>query len=93
MMLLKHMLRLKKNIKKPTPVFINSDLRKAIHKKHFLWNKYQNGKVTWNLYRVQRNLVTALRRKSSQIYFKERCNGGSKNQNFWQTIKPLIGDK
>ena len=27
------------------------------------------------------------------IYFKERCNGGSKNQNFWQTIKPLIGDK
>ena len=29
----------KKYIKKPTPVFINSDLRKAIH-------KYQNGKVT-----------------------------------------------
>ena len=83
----------KKHVKKPSPVYMNSELRKAIHKKHTLRNKYQTGKAHWDAYKRQRNHVTNLRKKSVKIYFAERCNGGSKNQHFWKTVKPLFGSK
>ena len=25
-----------------------------------------------------------------KTYYSDRCNGGSKNQNFWKTVKPLL---
>jgi len=37
--------------------------------------------------------VTRLRRQAIKMYFRERCHGGAKNQDFWKTIKPFISDK
>ena len=57
-----------------------------------LYNKYFKNKCndTWEKYRVQRNLVNILKKKSGSIYFSERCVGGSKTADFWTTIKPFF---
>ena len=49
--------------------------------------------VTWEIYRKQRNLTTAINKQSKATYFRERCDGGPKKQKFWRTIKPFITDK
>ena len=75
--------------------FMNKELRKAICRKHMLLNKYPKYKCnrTWEDYRVQRNLVNKIKRKSMSTYFLERCAGGSKSSDFWNTIKPYISNK
>ena len=45
------------------------------------------------VYRKQRNLATAISKQSKLAYFRERCDGGPKNQSFWRTIKPFLSDK
>ena len=50
---------------------MNRALRKAIYTKHMLYSKYvrnRNGK-TWEKYRVQRNYVEKIKRKSTSNYF------------------------
>ena len=74
---------------------MNRVLRKAIYNKHMLYSKYvsnRNGK-TWEKYRVQRNYVEKLKRKSTSNYFLERCTGGHKADKFWPTIKPFLSKK
>ena len=44
-------------------------------------------------YRVQRNLVNKLKKKSTNTYFQERCVGGAKSEFFWKTIKPYLSKK
>ena len=83
----------KKTLKKPPLPYMNSSLRRAIHKKNMLYNSYRKGKVTWEIYRKQRNLTTAINKQSKATYFRERCDGGPKKQKFWRTIKPFITDK
>ena len=83
----------KKIIKKPSVPYMNSRLRQAIHKKNMLYNAYRKGKVKWDVYRKQRNLATAINKQSKLAYFRERCDGGPKNQSFWRTIKPFMSDK
>ena len=58
-----------------------------------LRNAYKKGKVKWDDYRKQRNLTTAINKQSKLTYFRERCDGGQKNQSFWKTIKPFMSDK
>ena len=48
---------------------------------------------TWELYSQQRNHVTKLTKKSENVYFSERCIGGSKSTDFWTTIKPYFSKK
>ena len=81
--------------RKNTCPFMNKELRKAIYRKHMLYNKYLKNKCnnTWEKYRVQRNLVNKLKKKSESIYFSERCVGGSKTADFWTTIKPFFSKK
>jgi hypothetical protein len=43
--------------------------------------------------RKQRNLVTKLKKNSMKTYFLERCTGGTKNVNFWKTVKPFFSKK
>ena len=31
--------------------------------------------------------------KTQRMYFKERCDGGPKNQSFWKTVKPFLSTK
>ena len=72
---------------------MNSRLRQAIHKKNILYNAYRKGKVKWDENRKQRNLTTSINKQSKLTYFRERCDGGPKNQSFWRTIKPFMSDK
>ena len=74
---------------------MNKELRKAINKKHMLHNKYRKYKCnkTWEDYRVQRNLVNKIKRKSMSTYFLERCAGGSKSSDFCKAIKPYMSNK
>ena len=37
-------------------------------------------------------MTTAINKQSKSAYFRERCEGGPKNQSFWKTIKPFISD-
>ena len=83
----------KKIIKKPSVPYMNSRLRQAIHNKNMLYNAYRKRKVKWDVYSKERNLTTAINKQSKLAYFRERCDGGPKNQSFWRTIKPFMPDK
>ena len=82
-------------MKSKKPAFMNGELRRAIYKKHMLFNKFKKCKtsLTWDNYRKQRNLVTKIKKKSMRIYFFERCAGGPKSKDFWPTIKPFLSNK
>ena len=45
---------------------------------------------TWAKFRAQRNLVHKLKKKSVSTYFRKRCAGGTKPDNFWKPIKPYL---
>ena len=53
------------------PAYMNGNLRRAVFKKHMLFNKYKKGKTSadWELYRKQRNYVTKLKRPLSTYMF------------------------
>ena len=72
---------------------MNGNLRHAMHKRNMLYNKYKKGLATWRSYKSQRNLTTSVYKKSKSNYFRERCEGGNKNQRFWKTIKPFMSNK
>ena len=67
-----------KVIKKPHIPYMNSKLRKSMHKRDMLRNKYKKGLVEWDVYRMQRNITTSIYKKSQATYFSERCDGGAK---------------
>jgi len=84
-------------VKKPrekTAPFMNGELRKAINFKKKLRRTFQRCKSpqNWEKYRIQRNMVTKLKRESIKTYFMERCAGGPKSRDFWPTIKPFLGN-
>ena len=60
-----------------------------------LFNKFHKHKTpkNWENFQRQRNLVTKLKRKSTNQYFIERCLGGSKTKDFWSTVKPFLTNK
>ena len=72
---------------------MNIKLRKNIYFRNMTYNKCKRGLVTWDVYRKQRNKPAALNKKSKVTYFKERCAGGNKNQQFLCTIEPFLSDK
>lgn len=77
---------------------MNSELRKACHKKAMLHNRYfRHGrkKHDWEAYRKTRNSVTKLKAKSMNNYFNSKCNkaANKKPATFWNTIKPFISNK
>ena len=82
-------------LKAKKPAFMNGELRRAIYKKHMLFNKYKKCKTSlnWDNYRRQRNLVTKIKKQSMRVYFYERCAGGPKSKDFWPTIKPFLSKK
>ncbi|KAK3087255.1 hypothetical protein FSP39_003689 [Pinctada imbricata] len=84
-----------RKIKQNQAPYFNSELRKAIYKKKMLHNKYQKfpNSINWENYRVQRNYVNKVKRKSMNDYFIEHCSGGPKSKDFWPTISPFISKK
>ena len=84
-----------KYVKAKLTPFMNSQLRKASFKKAMMFNKYKQCQTAtnWELYRIQRNLVTKLKRQSIRNYFHERCAEGPKSKDFWPTVKPFLSNK
>ena len=80
----------KRTLKKPSLPYMNSSLRRAIHKKNMLYNSCRKGKVPWETYRKQRNLTTAINKQSKATYFRERCDGGHKNKSFGGQLNLLL---
>ena len=84
-----------KTIQNNQVVYMNSVWRKANHKRNMMRNikdKYPS-KENFEQYRRLRNESTKLGKQSKRTYFRERCDGGPKNQHFWHTIKPFLNDK
>jgi alpha-galactosidase/6-phospho-beta-glucosidase family protein len=54
---------------------MNRELRKAIYNKKMYYSKFLKDKSSknWEQYRLRRNLVNKLKRKSENNYFQERC--------------------
>ena len=68
----------KRTVEIPLPC-MNSQLRKACHRKSMLRNKYfkcGRTQLLWEQYRKSRNLVTKLKAKSMAdcMYFSQRCS-------------------
>ena len=76
--------------------YMNGKLRRAINVKNMLKRKFDKvgNKENWNNYRLQRNIVTKLRKNSINVYLAKKCNVNTANNfngyGFWETIKPLI---
>ena len=73
--------------------FINGELRRAINVKRTLRKLSKKYKNKWEAYRVQRNKVTSLRKKSIKQYFNDRCDPSNNKKSFWNTIRPFLTDK
>ena len=89
-------LKSRKPLNFPSP-FMNSELRKTIHYKAMLRNKYfRKGRhnASWEEYRKVRNKCNKLKAKSIRYYFDKKCSSDSNtNQSFWKTIKPFVSDR
>ena len=47
----------------------------------------------WNKYKIQRNYVTSLRKKSIRNYFRNKCEQNNSKDNFWKIMIPFLSDK
>ena len=74
---------------------MNRKLKRAVLDKTRLYNRYKRypNSRNWELYRLQRNLVTKTRKSAIRDYFKTKCSEGVKNPNFWKTVKPFLTNK
>ena len=85
-----------KTVRPKQCVYMNSTWKKAIFKKHQLYNRYWKIKTpqNWHAYRKQRNLCQKLKRTSLRNYIHEKCvNSKSDPRNFWKTVSPYLSDK
>lgn len=76
--------------------WINFNIQKQIRVRNRLYKKYRRFPTdeNWSNYRIQRNVVTNLKRKS----LKQFCNDAvssttTSNAQFWKLMKPLIPNK
>ena len=85
-----------KTIKSRQCPYMNSEWRKAIHKKHQLLNRYrrQRTQENWANFRKQRNYCQKLKRRSIANYMQEKCtNSKEQPREFWKTVSPYLSDK
>ena len=88
----------KRTVKRPL-LFMNSQLRKACHRKSMLRNKdfkCRQTQILWEQCRKRRNLVTKLKAKSMADYFSRRHSAQHLKKNppkFWDIIKPFMTNK
>ena len=84
-----------KKVRQNNVPYMNSELRKLNYQRNMLRiakNKHPCP-ANFERYRILRNKCVKAKLKSQRQYFSERCDGGSKNQHFWPTIKPFISSK
>lgn len=69
-------------------------LRKAILVRNQSRNRFFKNRSKHNLaiYRKHRNSVTIIKREETRQYFREKCQGGTSNKDFWKAIKPFFSN-
>ena len=83
-----------KRVRPNQPPFMNSRLRKNVHLKAQLrnrYNKYPNRR-NWELFRIQRNRTTQIRKTSIKSYLMERCSS-KPDRTFYRTVRPFVSTK
>ena len=75
--------------------YMNSELRKLQYQRNMARNAKNKhpSRDNHEKYRKLRNKCVKMRLSSQRKYFKQRCDGGPKSQNFWPTIKPFLSNK
>ena len=75
--------------------YMNGAWRKMNHLRNMMRNRKNRFpcKNNFENYRRLRNKCEKTRKLSQRMYFKERCDGGPKNQSFWKTVKPFLSTK
>ena len=88
----KHAPKQQKIIKKNDFHCMSKELRKAMYQRNRLRNKYFKYRSDdyLTLYKIQRNKVTAIKRKEISKYFEDKCKEGTKNKDFWKAVKPIF---
>lgn len=78
----------------PVP-FMNTALRKTIHRRNQYRNRYWKNKSqeNWEMYRKFRNKVNSLRRTSERRFFLEKSLSGTNSADFWRSFKPYLNKK
>ena len=83
-----------KKIRPVQPPFMNARLRKNVHLKSQLRNRYNKfpTRRNWEMFRIQRNRTSHIRKVSIRNYFIEHCSG-KQDKSFYKTVKPFISKK
>ena len=76
--------------------YMNALLRKMIHQRNMWRNKYfydkRNSSARENYVRY-RNKVVKLTKSSVNGYFRKQCEGQGNSKQFFNTVKPFLGNK
>lgn len=81
-----------KTIKKTDFPCMSKKLKKAILYRNKLRNKYYKSRLDHSLeqYKLQRNVVNDIKKQEIRKYFEEKCRFGTRNKDFWKTVKPFF---
>lgn len=84
-----------KTLKKDSVPYMNSQLRKLIHRRNQLRNKFwkTKSKSNWESYRILRNKTNAVARESQKNFLSQKCLAAEKSGDFWTTFKPYLSAK
>jgi len=72
--------------------WINAHVKKEIRRRNKLYKIYRRNRndETWSNYRVQRNLVTKLKRISIKRFSMDSAANATTPGGFWNRLKPLL---
>ena len=90
----RHAPKKQKTIKKTDFHCMTTRLRKAI----LIQNQFRNKFFTHRslhflaMYRKHRNNVTLIKKEEIRKYFEEKCQGNTKNKDFWRAFKPVFSE-
>ena len=84
-----------KTLKKDTVPYMNSELRKLIHRRNQLKNRFWRNKSqkNWQAFRAIRNKTNAVARKSQQYFLSQKCLNAKQAGDFWSAFKPYLSNK
>ena len=84
-----------KTLKKNNVPYMNSRLRKLIHRRNQLKNKFWKNKTrqNWEAYRFIRNKTNNVAKESQKIYLGQKCLDAKQSNDFWKTFKPYLSNK
>ena len=72
--------------------YMNNQWRSAIRKSNSLWTRFAKERTdaNYDLYKVQRNVCTSLRRKAIRKYFHNKAEGSQNPADFWKMYRPFL---